>query len=62
MNFESIPDFTGGPPVEPSSDARQVAAAVYGQYTALTGVGFTEAQAMRLVEMMIAAMAGGGRR
>ena len=62
MNFDSFPDFTGGPPVEPSSDARQVAAAVYGQFTALTAVGFTEGQAMRLVETMIAAMSGGGQR
>ncbi|MEV6219927.1 hypothetical protein [Nocardia sp. NPDC051833] len=62
MNFEDFAAFTGGPPVEPSSDARQVAAAVYGQYTALTGVGFTEKQAMRLVQTMIAATAGSGKR
>lgn len=59
MNFDSLADFTAGSPVEPSSDARQLAMVMFDFYSAYVAAGFTEAQAMTIVQTMICANAKG---
>lgn len=40
---------------EPSGDARQLAAALWGQYQALIEQGFTPAQSLALIQTMLTA-------
>lgn len=44
------------PPIEPSSDMRQLAIAIRQMYLALTGTGFDPDQALHLTSVWVTAM------
>jgi hypothetical protein len=47
-------------PTEPAADLRQMAAALWQMYVALTNEGFTERQALVMIGQMMAAGQHGG--
>lgn len=46
-------------PIEPAAELRQLASAVRQTYLALVQEGFTEAEALKIVGMILAANGGG---
>jgi hypothetical protein len=46
------------PPIEPSADLRQLAQMCRATFLALTGVGFTDTQALVIIGHMLRANAG----
>lgn len=48
------------PPTEPSADHRAAASALWQMFVALTAEGFTEAQALQIVGVVVSSHFGGG--